>query len=47
VGLKLNGAYQIPVYANVINLFGDYIDTVKKYVGAVIDASKEEGQKVN
>jgi hypothetical protein len=43
VGLKLNGTYQLLVYADDANLLGDDIDTIMKNT----DASKEVGLEVN
>jgi hypothetical protein len=47
VGLKLNGTYQLLVYADYVNLLGDKIGTMKKNTETIIDASKEVGLEVN
>jgi hypothetical protein len=47
VGLKLNGAHQLLVYADDVNLLGDNIDAMKKNMETLIDASKEVGLEVN
>jgi hypothetical protein len=47
VGLKLNGRYQLPVYADDVNLLGDNIDTLKENMETLIDTSKEVGLEVN
>jgi hypothetical protein len=46
VGLKLNGTHQLLVHADV-NLLCDNIDTIKKNIETLIDASKEVGLEVN
>jgi hypothetical protein len=47
VGLKLNGAYQLLIYADNINLLGDNIDTITKNTQTLTDASKEVGLEVH
>jgi hypothetical protein len=45
--LKLNGTYQLLVYADDVNLLADNMDTIKKNTGTLADASKEVGLEVN
>jgi hypothetical protein len=47
VRLKLNGTLQLLAYADDVNLLEDNIDSVKKNVETLIDASKEVGLEVN
>jgi ribosomal protein S2 len=47
VGLKLNGMHQLLAYADDVNLLGYNIDTKKKNIKALIDASKKVGLEVN
>jgi hypothetical protein len=47
VGLKLNGSHQLLVCAADVNLLGDNIDTIKKYIETLIDTSKEVGLEGN
>jgi hypothetical protein len=47
VGLKLNGTYQLLVYADDVNLQSDDTDIVKKNTESLIDASIEVGLEVN
>jgi hypothetical protein len=47
MGLKLNWTYQLLAYADVVNLLGDNIDTIKRNTQTLIDVSKEIGLEVN
>jgi hypothetical protein len=47
VGLKSNGAHQLLVYADDVNLLEDNIDTIMKNTETLIDATKELGLEVN
>jgi hypothetical protein len=47
VGLKLNGAYKLLVYADDMNLLGDDIGTREENIETLIDASTEVDLEVN
>jgi hypothetical protein len=47
VGPKLSRTHQLLVYADDVNLLGDNIDTIKKNIETLADASKEVGQETN
>jgi hypothetical protein len=47
VGLKLNGTYHLLVYADDVNLLGDNIDTIKRSIETLIDATKKADLEVN
>jgi hypothetical protein len=47
VGLKLNGTYQLLVYADDAILLGCNIDTINKNTETLTDAGKEVGLEVN
>jgi hypothetical protein len=44
---KLNGAHQLLVYADDVNLPGDNIDAIKKNTEALTDATEEVGLEAN
>jgi hypothetical protein len=47
VGLKLNATHQLLAYAGVVNLLGENMDTIKKHIETLTDASKEAGLDIN
>jgi hypothetical protein len=40
VGLKLNGTHQLLAYTDDMNLLGDNVDTIKKNMETLIEASR-------
>jgi len=46
-GLKLNGTHQLLAYADVVNILGGSIHTVKENAEALVAATREIGLEVN
>jgi hypothetical protein len=47
VGLKLNRAHQLLVYADDVNILASNINTINKNTEAVTDTSKDVGLQAN
>ena len=46
-GFKLNGAHQLLVYADDVNILGGSVHTIKENTGALVVASKQIRLEVN
>jgi len=46
-GLKLNGTYQLLIYAADVNILGRSIHTIKNKTEALVRVSKENGLELN
>jgi hypothetical protein len=44
---KLNGTHQLLAYADDVNLLGDNVDTIKKNMETLTEASKEVGLEIH
>jgi hypothetical protein len=47
VGLRLNGTYQLLVYADVVYQLEDNINTIEKNKEILINTGKKDGLKIN
>ena len=45
--MRLNGTHQLLVYANVVNIVGGSVHTIKENAEALVVASKEMGLAAN
>jgi hypothetical protein len=46
-GLKLNGTYQLLVYADDVNMLGGSVHNINKNAEALLMTSKDTGLKIN
>jgi hypothetical protein len=46
VGLKINGAHQLLIYDNDINLLGDIINVIRQNTGTLLEAGRDAGLEI-